>query len=157
MKFRWWVIAGLLLPAFAFASGETAPWGQAKLVEKTYSKQKVVYDVAVKSVEELRNVLDRASYLSILNDADPFDNKIVIVLHGDEIGFFAIRNLEKHRELMTRAQSLTVGGVVDIRVCRAAAKRRGYEPADIHGFVTFVPMADAEIVQLQKEGYAYMR
>ena len=157
MKYVLWVLAGLFLSSPAMASGETAPWGHAKLVEKTYSKQKVVYDVAVKSADELRNVLDRASYLSILNDADPFDNKIVIVLHGDEIGYFAIRNLEKHRDLMSRAQSLTVGGVVEIRMCRAAARRRGYDASDIHGFVTLVPMADAEIVQLQAEGYSYMQ
>ena len=32
------------------------------------------------------------------------------------------------------------------------------EPEDIHGFVKLVPMADAEIVRLQREdGYAYMR
>jgi len=141
----------------AAASGENAPWGHSKLLEKTYSKQKVVYDVAVKTVEQLGNVLDRASYLSILNEADPFDSKIVIVLHGDEIGFFAIRNYEKYRELMARAQSLTVGGIVDIRMCRAAAKRRGFEPQDIHGFVTTVPMADAEIADLQKQGFAYMQ
>lgn len=157
MRYRWWVLAALLLSMPGFASGEGAPWGHAKLIDKTYSKQKVVYDVSVKTVAELASVLDRASYLSILNDADPFDSKIVIVLHGDEIGFFAVRNYDKHREFMTRAQSLTVGGVVDIRMCRAAAKRRGYEPADIHGFVTLIPMADAEIVQLQKEGYAYMQ
>lgn len=32
-----------------------------------------------------------------------------------------------------------------------------YRPSDVHGFVQMVPMADAEIVRLQKEGYAYMR
>jgi intracellular sulfur oxidation DsrE/DsrF family protein len=156
MKRTWAVLLLAWLP-LAAASGEPAPWGHAKLQEKTYSKQKVVYDVSVKTVEQLANVLDRASYLSILNEADPFDNKIVIVLHGDEIGFFAIRNYEKYRELMARAQSLTVGGIVDIRMCNAAAKRRGYNANDIHGFVTLVPMADAEIVELQKQGYAYMQ
>ena len=150
------VLCCLWLP-LAAASGETAPWGHAKLLEKTYSKQKVVYDVSVKTVEQLGNVLDRASYLSILNEADPFDSKIVIVLHGDEIGFFAIRDYGKYGDLMARAQSLTVGGVVDIRMCRAAAKRRGFEAQDIHGFVTMVPMADAEIAELQKQGFAYMQ
>ena len=106
---------------------------------------------------QLENVLDRASFLSALNDADPFDSKIVIVLHGDEINFFAIRNVEKYRELMVRAQSLTVGGIIDIRMCRVSAHRRGFEPQDIHGFVTMVPMADAEIIELQKQGFAYMQ
>ena len=151
------LVLPLWLPAAA-ASGETpSPWGPAKVVEKAYSKQKVVYDVSVKTVAQLENVLDRASYLSALNDADPFDSKIVIVLHGDEIAFFATRNYEKYRELMVRAQSLTVGGIVDIRMCRVSAHRRGFEPQDIHGFVTMVPMADAEIIDLQKQGFAYMQ
>jgi hypothetical protein len=145
------------LPAAAASGEAAAPWGTAKVVEKTYSKQKVVYDVAVKTVAQLENVLDRASFLSAINDADPFDSKIIIVLHGDEINFFAIRNIEKYRELMLRAQSLTVGGIIDIRMCRVSARRRGFEPADIHGFITMVPMADAEIVDLQKQGFAYMQ
>ena len=151
------LVLALWLPAVAASADSSAPWGQAKIVEKTYSKQKVVYDVSVKSVAQLENVLDRASYLSVLNDADPFDSKIVIVLHGDEIGFFAVRNYAKYRELMARAQSLTVGGIIDIRMCRVAARRRGFEPPDIHGFVTIVPMADAEIIDLQKQGFAYMQ
>ncbi len=151
------LVFALYLPAAAASADAAAPWGQARVVEKTYSKQKVVYDVAVKTVAQLENVLDRASYLSALNDADPFDSKIVIVLHGDEIGFFALRNFDKYRELMVRAQSLTVGGIIDMRMCRVSAHRRGFEPADIHGFVTMVPMADAEIIDLQKQGFAYMQ
>ena len=151
------LLFALWLPAVSASGEDAAPWGQAKTVEKTYSKQKVVYDVSVKTVAQLENVLDRASYLSALNDADPFDSKIVIVLHGDEIGFFAIRNYAKYRELMVRAQSLTVGGIIDIRMCRVSAHRRGFEPRDIHGFVAMVPMADAEIIDLQKQGFAYMQ
>ena len=151
------LLFALWLPAVSASGEDAARWGQAKIVEKTYSKQKVVYDVSVKTVAQLENVLDRASYLSALNDADPFDSKIVIVLHGDEIGFFAIRNYGKYRELMVRAQSLTVGGIIDIRMCRVSAHRRGFEPQDIHGFVAMVPMADAEIIDLQKQGFAYMQ
>ena len=58
---------------------------------------------------------------------------------------------------MLRAKSLTVGGIIDIRMCRVSARRRGFEPADIHGFITMVPMADAEIIDLQKQGFAYMQ
>ena len=134
-----------------------APWGSAKEVEPQYAKQKVVYDTAVSSVKALTSVLDRASFLSNLNGADPFENKIVLVLHGDEISFFATKHYTKYKALMTRAQSLTVGGIIEFRMCRVAAKGRGYEPKDIHGFVTMVPMGDAEIVRLQQEGYAYMR
>ena len=164
--FRYWrmlmrirvcaLVLGAIICVSARADND-APWGHAKPVEQTYAKHKVVYDIAVDSVKRLENVLDRASYLSLLYEADPFDSKIVVVLHGDEIPLFAIRNYERNRELMKRAQSLTVGGVIEFRMCRVAAKRRGVEPTDVHGFVSIVPMADAEIVKLQAEGYAYMQ
>ena len=77
---------------------------------------------------------------------------------GSEIPLFAIENYAKHKELMVRAQSLTVGGTIEFRMCRIAARGHGFDPQDIHGFVQIVPMADAEIVRLQQEeGYAYMQ
>lgn len=151
------LLAACALGTPGFADTPNAPWGTAKVVQTQYAKQKVVYDTAVKSVEALTSVMDRASYLSVLNGADPFDNKIVIVLHGDEIPFFAVRNYGKYKALMTRAQSLTVGGIIEFRMCRIAAENHGFKPEAIHGFVTMVPMGDAEIVRLQHEGFAYMR
>jgi hypothetical protein len=118
----------------------------------------VVYDVAVSNPGTFERVLDRASYLSKIYNADLFGASIVLVLHGDEINFFAIKNYDKYKDLMRRAQSLTVGGIIKIKMCKIAAKGHGYDPEDIHGFVELVPMADAEIVRLQtEEGYAYMR
>jgi len=142
------------LPAIAASN---APWGGSKVLDITYSKQKVVYDTAVKTVEALTSVMDRASYLSAINGADPFDNKIMIVLHGGEIDYFAVKNYPKYKALMDRAQSLTVGGIIEFRMCKIAAEGHGYQPKDIHGFVHMVPMGDAEIVRLQHEGYGYMR
>jgi intracellular sulfur oxidation DsrE/DsrF family protein len=150
------VIAALVLSQPLLADSN-APWGSAKVMDIQYSKQKVVYDTAVSSVAALTSVLDRASYLSEINGADPFDNKIVIVLHGNEINYFAIKNYAKYKALMERAQSLTVGGIIEFRMCQIAAKGHGFEPKDIHGFVSMVPMGDAEIVRLQQEGYGYMR
>lgn len=151
----------LLIAALAFSlpslAATNAPWGSAKVLPIEYSRQKVVYDAAVKSEAALSSVLDRASYLSALNGADPFDNKIVIVLHGSEINYFATRNLAKYKAMMERAQSLTVGGIVEFRMCKIAAQSHGYQPKDVHGFVSMVPMGDAEIVRLQQEGFAYMR
>ncbi|MEW6589471.1 MAG: DsrE family protein [Pseudomonadota bacterium] len=140
------------------AAEAPAEWGRAVLLQTAYAPQKVVYDVAVSSVDALEGVIDRVSYLNNLYQANPFDASIVIVLHGDEIPMFAIRNQRKHHELMARAQSLTQAGPVEFRMCVVAARSRGFQPADIHGFVKMVPMADAEIVRLQREGgYAYMR
>ena len=139
-------------------AAESAPWGRGKPQNAEYSPQRVVYDVAVSDSAALSRVLDRASYLNNLYQADPFAASIVLVLHGDEIPLFAIANYGKYKELMTRAQSLTVGGAIEIRMCRIAARGHGFDPEDIHGFVQIIPMADAEIVRLQQEdGYAYMQ
>ncbi len=59
---------------------------------------------------------------------------------------------------MDRAQSLSLGTPIEFRLCRVAARMRGLSPNDMHGYVTVVPMADAEIIRLQKqENYAYMQ
>lgn len=151
------LLALTTLPALPALAAPDAPWGQAKALDKEYRKQKVVYDVAVDSVPALNRVLDRVSYLSLINGADPFDNKIVVVLHGNEIPFFAIKNHAKYKALMQRAQSLSLDGIIEFRMCRVAARGHGLQPEDIHGFVTVVPMADAEIIELQRQGFAYMR
>ncbi len=149
-----------MLPATGQADSEArqSPWGGATEIHQSYSKQKVVFDTFSGAAEKLTSVLDRASYISVLNGADPFDNRIVIVLHGDAIPFFAARNYARHKELMLRAQSLSVGDVIEFRMCMIAARMQGFRPEDIHGFVKMVPMADAEIVRLQQEeGFAYMQ
>ena len=151
------LIMPLLWITFSHAE-ESAPWGAASVAPVNYKPQKVVYDVAVSSVEMFGHVLDRVSYLNNIYRADPFDASLVMVLHGDEIPFFAVSNLGKYRELMQRAQSLTIAGPVEFRMCQVAARGHGLESGDIHGFVKLVPMADAEIVRLQQEeGYVYMR
>ncbi|HMM47659.1 MAG TPA: DsrE family protein [Thiobacillaceae bacterium] len=152
--------AGLLLAATlpigpAFAS--EAPWGKARAVEQQYAHQKVVYDVAVDNEATMQLIISRAMLLADFNGSDPFDSKVVIVLHGDEIPFFAIKNYPRYRELMQRAQGATLSGVIEFRMCRLAAQDKGFAPEDFHGFITVVPMADTEIVRLQQAGYAYMR
>jgi intracellular sulfur oxidation DsrE/DsrF family protein len=152
------VIVAALLWMGVVQAEEGAPWGRASLQAIDYAPQKVVYDVAAKDVAGFTHVLDRVSYLNNIYNANPFEASIVIVLHGDEIPFFAVDNYDKYRELMRRAQSLTVAGTVHFRMCRVAAAGHDLEPDEIHGFVKVVPMADAEIVRLQQEeGYVYMQ
>lgn len=160
MKWGFFLIPMLVLTAHAghADANDGAPWGSATEIQQTYRGQKVVFDTTSGSLAGLTSVLDRASLISVLNGADPLDNKIVIVLHGGAIPFFAIRNYARDKDLMHRAQSLSVGEVVEFRMCKAAAQLQGFKPEDIHGFVRMVPMADAEIVRLQQEeGFAYMR
>ena len=139
-------------------AADDAPLGRATSEAIIYAPQKVLYDVAAEDVDEFTRVLDRASYLNNLYEANPFEASIVLVLHGDEIPFFAISNYDNYEALMQRAKSLTLAGPIEFKMCRIAARDHGFEPEEIHGFVRIVPMADAEIVRLQQEqGYAYMR
>ena len=142
---------------FATSSAD-APWGGAALTPTVYKPQKVVYDVHVSTVKEVESVLNRASYLSTITGADPFDQSIVLVLHGPELSFFAIKNYTKYKELVQRAQSLVQSEALTIKMCKIAAESQGFAPEDIHGFVEMVPMGDAEIIRLQyEENHAYMQ
>ena len=161
MRRRCGIVLFLMCTTFVVSTTDAAgnaPWGAAQDQERDYAPQRVLYDVSSKSVEHFERVLDRVSYLNALYGADPFAASIVLVLHGDEIDYFAIANYTKYQALMQRAQSLSLSGPISFRMCRVAARGRGFEPDDIHGFVAMVPMADAEIVRLQQEeGYAYMQ
>lgn len=135
-----------------------APWGSADHTETEYKPQKVVYDVHVTTEKEVESVLDRASHLSKITGADPFDQSIVLVLHGPELHFFAIKNFSKYRGLMQRAQSLVESEALTIKMCKIAAESQGYLPKDIHGFIEIIPMGDAEIIRLQyEEDHVYMQ
>jgi len=141
----------------AVGANKDAPWGSAGVLDIKYGPGKVLYDLTSGNKEDISNILDRVSYLFKLYESDIFDSSIVVIIHGDAIPFFAIEGMKKHSEIMKRAQSLTVGTSIEFRMCRAAAKVLKYEPEDIHGFVKMVPMADAEIVRLQKNNYTYMQ
>lgn len=132
-------------------------WGTAPTSSPAYAPQKVLYDLLSGDPAHMANILDRVSMLQNLYKADPFDASIVVIIHGDTIPAFALKNVKTHEALMTRAASLVQSGVIKFRMCGASAKIRGFKAEDIHGFVTMVPMADAEIVRLQHDGYAYMQ
>lgn len=149
-------LAALAFPAIAVAESGKAPWGQASSKSIDYSGQEVVFDVAVDNKDRMNAVLDRASFISQLSGANPFDTSIVLVLHGEEIPYFAIENFAENEKLMRRAHNLTMNDTIEFRMCEQAASFHDYKPSDIHGFVTLVPMAEAEIVRYQKKGYAYL-
>ncbi|WP_018862754.1 DsrE family protein [Thioalkalivibrio sp. ALJ3] len=149
-------LAFFALPLKA-AADDQMPWGSAEMMDREYQPRKVVYDVYVDTEDELNMVLDRVSMLNNVYESDPFEAHIVLVLHGREVPFFTRDQFDEREETMRRAKSLTEGGVVEFRMCEASARLRGIEHEEIHGFVNLVPMADAEIVELQHEGYLLMQ
>jgi intracellular sulfur oxidation DsrE/DsrF family protein len=150
-----YIVSHMTLAVSAQAS-EAIPWGVAEKSDAKYIPQKVLYDLTAGDKKSLENIIDRVGLLYRLYDSDPIDSSIVVIIHGDAIPFFSIAN-PANLELMKRVHNFTVGAPIEFRMCQAAAKVMGYKPKDIHGFVKMVPMADAEIVKLQKEGYAYIQ
>ena len=122
-----------------------------------YAPAKVVYDLSSPDPKALEHILDRASMLQNIYQNDPFEASIVLVIHEGTIPLFGNNEKNQYPELMLRARSLSMGEVIQFRVCKASASMQGYKKADIQDFVSMVPMADAEIVRLQHEGYAYLR
>ena len=125
--------------------------------QKAYQPAKVVYDVSSSDSKALAHIFDRASMLQNVYQNDSFEASIVFVIHEGAIPLFSNRDKNQHSELMRRARSLSMGEIIQFRVCKASARMQGYKKEDLHDFVSMVPMADAEIVQLQHEGYAYLR
>jgi intracellular sulfur oxidation DsrE/DsrF family protein len=124
--------------------------------EQIYKPSKVVYDVSTPVAEELGHILDRASLLQNVYDNNSFEASIIVVIHEGAIPLFA-KTSDKHKTLRQRADSLSLGDVIQFRVCAASAKMQGYKSTDFPSFIKVVPMADAEIIMLQQKGYAYLR
>ncbi|KPJ94640.1 MAG: hypothetical protein AMJ55_06075 [Gammaproteobacteria bacterium SG8_15] len=123
----------------------------------SYAPSKVVYDISTPDPEALGHIFDRVNMLQNVYQNDPFEASIVLVIHEGAIPLFSAKDKAIQRELMQRARGLSMGEIIKFRVCKASAAMQGFKKNDLQDFVLMVPMADAEIVKLQQEGYAYLR
>jgi len=122
-----------------------------------YRPAKVVYDISYADPKVFEHMLDRASLLQNIYQNDSFEASIVFVVHEGAIPLFGKGDRNKHPELMKRARSLSMGEIIQFRICKASASMQGFKKSDLQEFAFLVPMADAEMVRLQQEGYAYLR
>lgn len=124
--------------------------------QTSYNPGKVVYDVTAATANEINHLLDRAALLQKTYHNDSFAAEIILVIHEDAIPLFS-KTRAVGAQLQQRAQSLTLGEIINFRVCAASARMQGFKTSDFPAFIKIVPMADAEIIQLQNNGYAYLR
>lgn len=146
-----------LLPSFLLLADE---------IQRPYSPSKVVYDLSSSDPVVLKNILDRISMLQNVYNNNPFEASIIVVIHEGAIPLFVSANkrslkngkdLKKLENLMLRAKSLTLSDIIEFKICETSAKIQGFTPGDMQKFTSMVLMADAEIIMLQNNGYAYMR
>lgn len=127
-----------------------APYGTAKVDMTEYPQIDTVFDVNYQDPKDLN-----ALYSFVRNTKKPLKGSVAVVTHGPELRAFAIENYEKYQGEMQLMAELAEDGV-DFRMCKNALRAAGYEPEDIHGFVTVVPAGFAEIARYQHEGYQVM-
>lgn len=132
----------LIFPLYTYASSNI------------YKPTKVVYDVSSSDPEALGNILDRISMLQNVYSNDAFDASIIVVVHEGAIPLFKLGAVQN---LMSRARSLVMGDIIEFKICAASARMQHISVDQLHDFVSMVPMADAEIIRLQHDGYAYLR
>jgi hypothetical protein len=143
------LLACSLLPVSA-AAQELAPYGTAKTHMKEYPVIDAVFDVNYDDPKDL-NIL----YAFVNNSRVPLKGHMVVVTHGPELRAFAKENYEKYQGIVDRMADLADEGV-DFRMCNNALRAAGFEPEDMHGFITVVPAGFPEISYLQHKGYTYV-
>lgn len=128
--------------------------------EISYQPSRVVYDVSSPDPGALGNILDRVGMLQKIYNNDSFEASIVLVIHEGAIALFknsSFNNDKLQQSLMTRARSLAMGEIIKFRICAASARMQEISVDHLEDFVAMVPMADAEIIKLQQDGYSYLR
>jgi intracellular sulfur oxidation DsrE/DsrF family protein len=94
-------------------------------------------------------------YNFVKNTSKALNGKSVVVTHGPELRVFAKENYQKYQGVVDKMAELAQGGV-EFRMCNNAMRAAGFEPEDMHGFITVVPAGFPEIAYLQSQGYQYI-
>ena len=157
------LLASLLLAVAPLAGLAQAadPYGSAKFASypdiDTLKQIRTVWDFdfsdpkAVGGVFNNIGALMRAVAQYGPNESEPL--RIVIVSHGPEVVVWARKNYAKYKDIVDRAASLAKQGV-RFEICNNAAHAQGFEPADLHGFVTVVPAGPYALAYWQAKGYS---
>lgn len=137
----------------AAVSDAKPPAAGAELLNET-KPQKFFFDVYAHSAGDFRALLERARM--IYDETSPGardDLKVVLVLHGPDIEFFAARNYEKYQDIVDLSAQLDAFGVFDFMMCAATATSLGLAIDDVPAFIEFVPYGPAEIDRLESAGF----
>ena len=150
-KVWWLIITFSLASAHAFAAEELTP---------EYEEPQVVFDFYFDDPKHIGSALYwvRATINPLLDEPynmAPEMMDVVVMIHGTEIVTLAKHNYEKYKESVERMRYYHSLGV-EFRACRLAATDYDYLADDLYDFVTLVPSAPTDLVQLQMQGYALL-
>ena len=148
-KICWLLITFALSSVNAQAAEEITP---------EYEEPQVVFDFYFDDPKHIGSALYwvRATINPLLDEPynmAPEMMDVIVMIHGTEIVTLAKHNYEKYRESVERMRYYHSLGV-EFRVCKLAAQDYDYQLEDLYDFVTAVPSAPTDLVQLQMQGYA---
>ncbi|PIQ52021.1 MAG: hypothetical protein COW02_11625 [Comamonadaceae bacterium CG12_big_fil_rev_8_21_14_0_65_59_15] len=141
--------------------GATAAWagpGDPSTFDASpLGAQRVVYQFNFENPTDLEQGLGYlANHLKALKQfGDVGASRLVVVAHGNELHMLSRLNRATYPDIYDELKALADQGVL-FRVCRNAAKFRGYEPGDFYDVITVVPAAMTELAKWQAQGYAYI-
>jgi intracellular sulfur oxidation DsrE/DsrF family protein len=145
---------GLLLVAGVAIAG---PDDAAKFDSSPLGAQQAVYQFNYEKPEDVYQGLGYlTNHLQGLKEfGDLKKSHLVIVAHGNELHMLSRLNRAAYPDFYEKLKALTDQGVT-IRVCRNAAKFRGYKVEDFYDLVTVVPAAMTDLAKWQSKGYTYI-
>ena len=115
-----------------------------------------VYDITLHDPDQLRVLLRRLEQLADRPNTRDELPEIALVLHGQEVEFFALDNYEKYRDLVDLAAKLAAFQIVEVKMCETRMRNLGLDSRDIPAFIELVPYGPDEVDRLIEEGYITM-
>jgi len=122
----------------------------------TIGNKRYLYDISEHSIEELKLLLQRAEEITQAETNSLEDLKIVMILHGPDIGWFTLDNYDDNRELVDLAKRLDTFDIIDLKVCETTMENMEIDRNQLPPFIESVPYAPDEFIRLSDEGYTHL-
>ncbi len=122
----------------------------------TIGNKRYLYDISEHSIEELKLLLQRAEEITQAETDNLEDLKIVMILHGPDIGWFTIDNYDDNRELVDLAKRLDTFDIIDLKVCETTMEYMEIDRNQLPPFIESVPYAPDEFMRLSDDGYTHL-
>ena len=125
--------------------------------EATPDEPQYVADIELQTVEEFRQLLERAEQLLLEGAVSQGDTVgVTFVLHGPVVRNLLRQNYLANKQTVDLAASLSAMGVIEVKACRTWMGGHGVNEEDLQPFVETVAYGPAEVQRLAKEkNYIY--
>jgi intracellular sulfur oxidation DsrE/DsrF family protein len=140
----------------AVVDDRQAPIPDSSFVIPQPGGARAVYDITLHDADQLRVLLRRLEQLAERPNTRDVLPEIALVLHGQEVEFFALDNYEKYRDLVDLAAKLDAFQIIEVKMCQTRMRNLGLDSSDIPAFIELVPYGPDEVDRLVKEGYLTM-